>query len=252
MTVSRPLIGITTHPRSAPDLAGLDLLLDWIARSVERAGGLPLFIPLGLNADSLRALFARLDGILFSGGGDIDPARYGAKPNETIGGVDAERDRVELALAGWAAAEAKPFFGICRGSQVVNVALGGTLHRDTGEHPGAQRHAYYPDLPYDLRPHLIAVAEDSQLAQALGQPILTVNGLHHQACKDVAPGLRVTARAPDGMIEAIEISGHPFGLGVQWHPECLPDAPEMRRLFETFVAAARDNGTQPRTRADGR
>ncbi|MBI3763764.1 MAG: gamma-glutamyl-gamma-aminobutyrate hydrolase family protein, partial [Chloroflexi bacterium] len=219
----------------------LDLLLDLIVQSVERAGGLPVLIPWGLTDESLRGLFARLDGVLFSGGGDVDPARYGAEWNDAIGGVDAERDRVEMMLSKWVVEEEKPFFGICRGSQILNVALGGTLYRDVGEHPGAQRHTFsYPEFPHNLRPHEIQIEEESVLARAIGQPILAVNSLHHQACREVAPGLQVVARAPDGMIEAVEVPRHPFGLAVQWHPECLPDAPEMRRLFGSFVAAAKD------------
>jgi putative glutamine amidotransferase len=235
-----PLIGLTIHPRNTPDAAELDLLLDWIARSVERAGGVPVLIPLGLSDESLRALYDRLDGVLFSGGGDIEPAAYGAEPNGHVDGVDAGRDRAEFALARWAVEERKPFFGICRGAQVLNVAHGGSLYRDTSEHPGAQRHAFYPDLPYDLLPHPVRLAEGSSLRRIAGKPSLHVNSLHHQACRDLAPGLRATAHAPDGLVEAIEAPGHPFGLAVQWHPECLPDDPDMRRLFEAFVEAARD------------
>lgn len=253
----RPLIGLTLHPPSAPDRAELDLLLGWIAGLVEGAGGLPVYLPPGLSDESLRALYEQLDGVLFSGGGDVDPAQYGAAAGGPVEGVDAERDRVELALARWAVADDKPFFGICRGSQVINVAHGGTLYRDTGEHPGAERHAYYPDLPYDLRPHPVQVVEGTLLARVLGGsgrpqagppqagrppglPLqIQVNSLHHQACKDIAPALRVAALAPDGLVEAIEAPGHRFGLAVQWHPECLPDDPDMRRLFEAFVDAAR-------------
>src|SRR3989304_2995376 len=128
--MSSPLIGITTHPATAPDRAELDTLLDNIVRCVEQAGGLPLLIPLGLDESTLRGLFSRLDGVLFSGGGDIHPAQYGAQWHESVGGVDAERDRVESTLVRWAVSEEKPFFGICRGSQILNVALGGTLYRD--------------------------------------------------------------------------------------------------------------------------
>ncbi len=238
--VDAPLIGITTHPTAAPDRAELDTLLDNIVRCVEQAGGLPLLIPLGLDESTLRELYSRLDGVLFSGGGDIHPAQYGAAWHESIGGVDAERDRVETMLARWAVEGEKPFFGICRGSQILNVALGGTLYRDIAEHAGSHKHTYYPDMPYNLRPHEIKIEEESTLAQVIGQPLITVNSLHHQACKDIAAGLQVTARAPDGIVEALEVPAHPFGLAVQWHPECLPDASEMMRLFEAFVEKAKE------------
>jgi putative glutamine amidotransferase len=233
-----PLIGITTHSPIAPDWAELGHLRGMIVRSVEAAGGLPVVIPLGLEAATLEGLLARLDGVLLAGGGDVDPARYGAGPHSAVSGVDALRDEAEIAAARWAVAEATPLFGICRGAQVLNVALGGTLYRDIAEYPSAHKHTYYPDLPFDLRPHPVQVAEDSRLAEALGQPLVDVNSLHHQAVREVAPALRAVAHAPDGLVEAVEVRDHPFALAVQWHPECLPDAPEMRRLFEAFVRAA--------------
>ena len=235
---SAPLIGITTHSPTAPDWAELGLLRDLIVRAVEAAGGLPLIIPLGIAGATLEALLARLDGVLLAGGGDMDPAHYGAEPHPLVAGIDPVRDAAELAVVRFAVSAARPLFGICRGAQVLNVALGGTLYRDISEHPRALRHAYYPDLPFDLRPHPVQVQEDSRLAAALGQPLVDVNSLHHQAVRAVAPGLRAVAHAPDGLVEAVEVPGHPFALAVQWHPECLPAVPEMRRLFESFVRAA--------------
>jgi len=239
--MARPLIGITTNPTDAPDRDSLDNLLQAIVQGVERAGGLPVLIPLELGPPTLRALYERLDGVLLPGGGDVNPRLYGADVTEAVGGVDADRDRVEMDLARWVVADNKPVFGICRGSQVLNVALGGSLYVDTDDHADAERHAYYPDLPFDLRPHDVSLAPDSRLAQIVGRPTLAVNSLHHQAIRKVAPALRVVARAPDGMVEAVEIEGHPFGLAVQWHPEALPDAPEMRALFEAFVRACEGN-----------
>lgn len=236
-----PLIGITVHPKTAPDRAELDELLEAIVQSVERAGGLPVLIPLGLSENTLRDLYAQLGGLLLSGGGDIEPEQYGAKWHETMGGVDAERDRTEFALARWATADdqVRPLFGICRGAQVLNVALGGTLYRDIGEYPNAIRHTY-PTAEYATQcPHEIKVEEESALARIVGQPVIGVNSLHHQAIRDVAPGLAVTARSADGLAEALELPQHPFALAVQWHPECLPHLPEHRRLFEAFVEAAR-------------
>ena len=232
-----PLIGLTAHAPSAPDRDSLDALLAMIVAGVERAGGLPVLIPPDLGAATALALLARLDGLLLSGGGDIDPANYGADEHPTLGGVNPARDQLELALARQAIAAAQPFFGICRGAQLLNVALGGTLYRDMGEHAEAQRHRFYPNHPYDLRPHTVEVVAGSLLAQTVGMSALTVNSLHHQACRDVAPGLLVTARAADGVVEALEVAGHPFALAVQWHPEALPNAPEMQRLFAAFVAA---------------
>jgi len=235
----RPLIGLTTHATTDPDRAELDILLAMIVRGVERAGGLPLIIPFGVDEATLRETYARLEGVLLSGGGDVAPEQYQAELHPRMGGIDRERDRVELALARWATDDATPFFGICRGAQVVNVARGGTLYRDVDEHPGALRHSYAPQLA--LRPHEVKIEEDSMLARVMGQPILAVNSLHHQTCRVLGRGLRAVAFAPDGLIEAIELPQHqhPFALAVQWHPESLPDAPEQRALFEAFVEAAK-------------
>jgi putative glutamine amidotransferase len=177
----------------------------------------------------------------------MQPALYGATMHPAMGGVSAERDRAEMNLMRWSVAEDKPLFGICRGAQVMNVTLGGTLYRDISEHSGAHKHTYDTVTECRLRPHSIQVEEESALARILGQPILTVNSLHHQAIREVAPGVSVSARAADGMAEAIELPQHPFALAVQWHPECLLDAPEMLGIFEAFVRAA-----GKRSDADGR
>jgi putative glutamine amidotransferase len=236
-----PLIGITTHPATSPHRASLDTLLDNIVRAVERAGGLPTLIPPDMSESTLHGLFERLDGVLLSGGDDIDPMHYGGASSPSVDAADATRDRMEISLSRWVVERAKPVLGICRGMQVLNVALGGTLYADTSEHPGVQRHTYYPDIPFDLRPHAVQIAEDSTLARVVGRSLLMVNSLHHQACRKIAAGLRVSAYAPDRMVEAIEAPGHPFALAVQWHPEALPDAPEMRALFEALVAASAGN-----------
>lgn len=233
-----PLIGITTHPDNDPDRATLDRLLGQIVQGVEQAGGVPVLIPLGLAAGTLRALLARLDGLLFSGGGDVAAAQYGADHHPSMGGVDPERDRTEIALARWVADADKPAFGICRGAQIFNVAFGGTLYRDIAEHADAIQHTYQAETEASLRLHAVRVEEETLLARLLGQPIVHVNSLHHQALREIAPALRVAARAPDGLVEAVELPAHRFLLAVQWHPECLLDVPEQSRLFQAFVAAA--------------
>lgn len=244
--MTRPLIGITSHDTSDADRETLDLFLSQITAAVAAAGGNPVTIPPDADPATLRDIFAELDGLLLSGGGDLDPATYGATPTALVAGVDPRRDRAELELARRALAEGKPVLGICRGLQVLNVASGGTLYRDISEHPHAQRHTFYPDLPFDLLSHSIRIDASSRLARIAGRTTLEVNSLHHQACRAVAPGLRVVARAPDGMIEALEAPGHPFALGVQWHPETLPDLAETRALFHAIVAAsARHAGAVP-------
>ncbi len=209
--------------------------------AVAIASGAPVLIPLNLDEEALRAIYERLDGLLLAGGGDLHPKHYGEAIHEKCGQSDEARDTVELTLAGWALAEGLPILGICRGIQVLNVATGGTLYQDIASQvPGSLKHDFRPDYPRNYLAHQVTVNGDSQLAAILGQSRVGVNSTHHQAVKDLAPGFRVVARAPDGLIEAIEDHDHPFALGVQWHPEELvEDAPPMRRLFEEFVSAAR-------------
>ena len=209
--------------------------------AVAITGGSPVLIPLNLNEGALRAIYERLNGLLLAGGGDLHPKHYGEAIREKCGQSDEARDTVELTLARWSLAEGLPVLGICRGIQVMNVAAGGALYQDiASQSPGSLKHDCWPDHPRNYLAHQVTVNGDSHLAAILSQGQVAVNSLHHQAVKDLAPGFRVVARAPDGLIEAIEDHDHPFALGVQWHPEELvEDAPPMRRLFEEFVSAAR-------------
>jgi putative glutamine amidotransferase len=156
-----------------------------------------------------------------------------------VSSVDGDRDRVEIELLKGAVQRGLPFLGVCRGLQLVNVALGGGLYEDLlDQRPGSHRHDYFPEQPRDYLAHPVQVEPDSRLAQAAGEGELVVNSMHHQGIRGLAPGLRATACAPDGLIEAIELPEVPFGLAVQWHPECLLDQAPNRRLFQAFVQAA--------------
>jgi putative glutamine amidotransferase len=171
---------------------------------------------------------------------DVDPAIYGQEPHPKLGKVDDALDEAELVLTRWALEDRLPLFGICRGIQVINVAAGGTLYQDLrAQFPGALRHRFAPSqYGREHRGHAIHIEPGSHLAQALGLTV-SVNSRHHQAVRDVAPGFVVTARAPDGVIEGIELPDAPFVVGVQWHPENLAaqDA-GMLGLFQAFVQAA--------------
>jgi putative glutamine amidotransferase len=239
--MTQPFIGLTTsrilnkygYPQHA--------VAEKYIQAVINAGGLPLLIPLGLSSDSLLELFPRLDGIVFTGGGDIAPQVYGGGQHPKVDDVDTDRDRIELALAQAAAEQGKPFLGICRGFQLVNVALGGTLYEDIlDQHTGAQRHAWFPDMPRDHLAHSIKLEPDSRLARILNDIEVQVNSLHHQGVRQVAPPLQPTAVSPDGIVEGLELPGHPFGVAVQWHPEWLQEHASMRSLFKAFVDASRD------------
>jgi putative glutamine amidotransferase len=209
--------------------------------AVAIAGGAPVLIPLNLDEGALRAIYERLDGLLLTGGVDVHPKHYGEAIHEKCGEIDEARDTVELTLTRWGLVEGLPILAICRGIQVLNVAAGGTLYQDIASQvSGSLKHDCWPDYARNYLAHQVTVDGGSQLAAILGQSQVGVNSMHHQAVKDLAPRFRVVARAPDGLIEAIEVNDHPFALGVQWHPEeLLEDAPPMRRLFEEFVSAAR-------------
>ncbi len=236
--MSSPLIGITTQ-RAATSGSPVVGSPETYIKAVQNAGGLPLLIPLDLTPPELDELFTHLDGILLHGGGDIDPALFHGPAHAEVYGIDPDRDRVELQLVHQAADSGKPFLGICRGIQVINVALGGTLYTHIhDQHPNALRHDCYPDFPRDYLAHPVRVLENSSLSKILGKSTIETNSLHHQGLDRPAPRLQPVAWAPDGIIEGVELTGHRFGLGVQWHPENLQAYPEMRALFLALVAAA--------------
>jgi len=194
---------------------------------------------------SVADALAGVGGLLLTGGGDVDPARYGETPHQTLDEVDSVRDEFEIALIAAARARDLPVFAICRGVQVLNVAAGGTLVQDIpSEVAGAVNHSLVvpPHSPYELA-HEVWVEKDSLLAKLLGERLVgsdtcEVNSRHHQAVKTVAPGYRVSATAPDGVIEAIEDPAARFCLGVQWHPENFFRTGEFRSLYEGFLEAA--------------
>jgi putative glutamine amidotransferase len=220
-----PVIGITP----------CRLLPDYV-ESVRRAGGEPRVLQID-GAASLK----ELDGVLLTGGGDIDPARYKAVPHPKTDRPDAVRDTFELELARLALEHHGPVFGVCRGLQVLNVAAGGTLIQDI---PSEVNHplGHQIDSPLYAIAHEVWVARDSALARTMQEEladdeVLQVNSRHHQAIKETAPGFSVSATAPDGVIEAIERPTSRFCVAVQWHPENFWRTGEFRALFEEFVKA---------------
>jgi len=235
----QPVIGITTtrtqHKNEYPNAAQSEKYIE----AVLLAGGLPVLIPNLLPPSDLEALRARLDGILLTGGSDVDPALFNGAPHPEIYGIYPQRDATEIALVQRAAQTGQPFMGICRGIQVVNVALGGTLYTHIADQlQGALRHDWYPDIPRDYLAHPVTVQPGSLLERITASSELKTNSLHHQGLRQIAPTLRPIAWAPDGLVEAVELPGHPFALGVQWHPEWLVQYPPMLELFKALVSAA--------------
>jgi putative glutamine amidotransferase len=212
------------------------------AAAVTAGGGIPLLIPLGLSDEDLLTVVERVDGLVLPGGGDIDPTFYRGNWHDALRGIDEDRDRVEITVAQQAAKTRKPFLAICRGFQVLNVALGGTLWEDlASQRPESIKHDYYQTGDRSNVSHAVEVNPDSQLASIVERETLPVNSLHHQGVRDIAPDLTVTAVAPDGLVEGLEVEGHPFAIGVQWHPENLiQNDPAMLALFESLIIASQN------------
>jgi putative glutamine amidotransferase len=231
--LAAPLIGIPTSKRGEPPPStrlGQDRSY---IEAVQAAGGIPVLLPIDQDPQRSQELLHRLDGLLLPGGGDVDPQYYGQQPRTTLRSVDAERDAFELALSRMALERGIPLLAICRGLQVLNVALGGTLHQHLEAFPGTP---LSHDNPLDSPArHPVEVSPDSLLAKLLGAGSHRVNSHHHQAIDRLAQGLRVTARAPDGVIEAVEVQRHPFALAVQWHPERMEG---MHALFARLTQVA--------------
>jgi len=241
----RPFVGIigNRYLRANTNSSMLAGIGEKYVQAIEAAGGIPIVIYLTHDREVLDRLYALCDGLVFAGGEDVDPQHFGAARHPNLGTVVPLRDEVELALARRALADRKPMLGICRGIQVLNVAFGGTLYQDiAAELPAALDH--YASRTLADRAHTahpIALAPDSWLAERLGADTIDVNTFHHQSLRDIAPGLRITGRAPDGVIEAVESTGECFILGVQCHPEELWDIAEPRwaRMFAGFVDVVR-------------
>jgi putative glutamine amidotransferase len=212
-------------------------------QAVAEVSGAPVMIPLlDHDLETLRSVYDSLDGVLIPGGVDMDPHNFGEKRGSRLGRIDPARDTVELQLTRWAIEDKKPLLGLCRGSQVINVAQGGTLYQDLdAEYSNPIKHDYFPTAGFsrDYLAHPVSVEPSSRLGQILERTEVQVNSMHHQGVKRLGQGLVVSALAPDGLIEGIESSNGHFMVGVQWHPESLVDHDSgMRRLFSTFISAS--------------
>jgi putative glutamine amidotransferase len=246
MTRPKPIIGVPcrydtsgTYPSRQINAQNTTYI-----NALVQAGGVPILIPLNLSEENLEIIFNQVDGLLFTGGGDIDPTCYDEQPQvDDFGDVQPGRDEVELALMRMAISAPKPFLGICRGLQLMNVASGGTLWQDIlQQRPNSLRHDYFGsahmNYPRNHLAHDVILDDSSLLADILGVKRITVNSLHHQGAKDVAPNLRPAGHAEDNVVEVLELPEHPFGLAVQWHPEELvAEHDSARKIFVAFVDA---------------
>jgi len=233
-----PLVGLTTSASidSYPERTYTNAAY---INAVQQAGGVPVLLPPQLVAAARDALWSRLDALVLTGGGDIDPTRYGQSPHATVYEVSPARDDLELDLTGRALAEGVPVLAICRGIQVLNVALGGTLVQDIVSTTGSLIQHSQKEKRH-LATHAAKVETGSRLAEILGCVALEVNSLHHQSIDVPGEGVRAVAHAPDGIVEGAEVPGHPFAVAVQWHPEELVAHDDAaRNLFRAVVDAAR-------------
>jgi putative glutamine amidotransferase len=234
----KPRIGITCSP-----MRGESYYLPYL-RAIEAAGGEPVVLepaPNGLASQRVDTQIEKVDGMLFPGGWDVDPPNYGEPREEETPDVDPALDSTEIALVRAAVDAGKPVLGICRGQQLINVALGGSLRQHIDGH---DMHGH----PRDLLAHPIEIDSDSELAAATADRTVSVNSLHHQSVKDVAPGLRVTAHSPDGVVEGVE-SEDGMVVAVQCHPEELIDGPgwalSLLRRFVERVQVSAERASMP-------
>jgi putative glutamine amidotransferase len=249
---SRPLIGVPTQTLQAIDGIPDDLPHSWVMNhryltALAATGAAPVLVPLLAGDDAaLRAIYDALDGVFIAGGVDVDPSSYDEPRADACGRTDPDRDAVEIRFTQWARADGKPLLGVCRGLQIMNVAAGGSLYQDCAtEFAGSIKHDYFPNAGHarDYLAHTVHVDPGTRLHDIFGADEVQVNSMHHQGLARIADDLTVSATAPDGLIEALEATDHPFAVGVQWHPEMLVDTDSgTRRLFEAFVAAAASFG----------
>lgn len=241
----KPLIGITCG--MGLDIRSLDMqhlpveqhrLDDAFMKAVERAGGIPVLIPVYDDLSLVQEAIDRLDGIILSGGGDPDPALFGRRATARQGAVLPRRDAFDFEVVRYAICETKkPVLGICRGEQMMNVAMGGTLHIDLRE-DGKLEHRL-DMFPREMVSHEVEVLEGTRLAQMLGAGVQGVNSLHHEAVENVGEGFVVSVRSiPDNVVEAIEMPGERFVVGVQWHPEELVKLENQQNIIRCLVEAA--------------
>lgn len=209
-------------------------------KAIRAAGGIPVILPLEISEVDLKQLLDQVDGILFTGGPDVHPFHFGEETQRYCGNVSAKRDAMELMLLRLAMEMKKPILGICRGVQLLNIGLGGDIYQDIpSQFEETFPIAHTQPFGYEIPSHTVTVVKGTLLSAIAPGEVIRVNSMHHQAVRCVAPGLIASGYAPGGLIEAIEMPGYPFFLGVQWHPEYLWEQDDAaRKIFEHFVNAS--------------
>lgn len=233
----RPVIGINLEASGDAEHPRLSLGCNYVD-AVSSAGGLPILLPPMQTLEDCRRYARMCDGFVFTGGKDIAPSRYNQPQRVQMNLLHPRREDFDFALIQEVMRLHKPFLGVCLGCQEVNVALGGTLVQDIPtETSSTIEHHRGAEIAHDFV-HEVSITTGSRLADIVGTTTLAVNSNHHQSCDQPGRTVRYTAVAPDGVIESYEVSGYPFGLAVQWHPEAVADYPEHLRIYEALVKAA--------------
>lgn len=235
---AKPIIGVSSTAESGMAAAPLTYI-----NSIKRAGGVPIVIPMTADEDQLNAILNVVDGIVMTGGEDLDPLYFGEEPNLNLGEVAPQRDAFDCKLIKMAVAKGIPVLGVCRGEQIMNVAFGGTLYQDLPSQKKDIFVQHNQNSPSGHGSHSITIEKGSMLNAQLGVETITVNSYHHQAVKDVAPGFKVTAYSKDGVVEAIEKIGSDKVWGVQFHPEGFVSLGDDRFIgvFKHLINKALEN-----------
>ncbi|TWT16077.1 gamma-glutamyl-gamma-aminobutyrate hydrolase family protein [Planomicrobium sp. CPCC 101079] len=237
----KPLIGITSSVELGRDEYAVEIA---DTEAILGAGGLPLMLPHLTQAEDIDALAKKLDGLFAAGGYDIDPTLFGEEPHPNLGVIIPSRDHFELLLIKKMLEAGKPILAICRGAQILNIAVGGDMYQDLPAQFDGKLLQHQQKAPKFHGSHFVQVAKDSLLHQLTGEERLRVNSRHHQANRLVPEPFIISGTASDGVVEAIESKEHRFVLGLQWHPENMAraeDAPSLR-IFEGFIAACQEKG----------
>lgn len=231
----KPIIGIT------PSLEGTRIQMQREnSDAISIAGGLPFIIPYLDEEQSIQELAQRIDGLLLTGGGDIDPFLFGEEPVPGLGSITPERDQLEMTLIREMLKLNKPILGICRGCQILAIAVGGSMFQDIYAQKEQPLLQHAQKAPRYHVSHLALIQEGSLLHRIMGEGQIKVNSFHHQAVRELPAGFRISGVATDGVIEAIESMENPFVIGVQWHPEDLyARHPQMLKLFQALVEASK-------------
>ena len=239
----KPIIGIGSDVLRQKGERDRAFAFTTYVESLRKAGAVPVVIP--PQPENAAEIISGLDGILLAGGDDCDPTAYGEPQHDTVHPMDPRRQSNDLTLARLARQRRIPTLGICLGVQMMNVAAGGTLIQDIDSE--LRTDIEHASEPSDRNRHDVLIEDRTRLAEILGDRELNVNSSHHQAIRHVGEGLRVTALAPDGIIEGLEDPSHPFYVGVQWHPEDMATEKSAETLFDAFVEAARRYAEEKRT-----